>query len=159
MKPLLIMLLSAALIASTGSKAQGVNAPSSVSANSLSVQPLSGTLFFGPQQREKMDRARKAGVAAATANVDEVPEIASVLNGFVKRSDGQVAIWVDGEPRYQVQGLTAQGLQPVDVGGSADNLRERAQSVQGQTVTSSGRHPSKPSSRKLPRKKSDVKKG
>lgn len=118
-------LVLAYLSVATGSAAQGVSAPSAApsAVDKLApvTQPLAGTLFFGQQQRDRMDRARKRGELSADGDAEEPAP--SVLNGFVKRSDGQSAIWVDGQPRYNVRSDGARRLQPSDVGGSADTVK------------------------------------
>lgn len=105
---------------SIDSIAQGVTTPSAVQENIVPATSLKGTLFFSPQQRERMERARKTGVAETELN-DE-PE-RSIVNGFVKRSDGYSAIWVDGQPRFNVQDESVRQLQPTDVGGSNNVVR------------------------------------
>ena len=86
------------LAAASGSAAQGIGvtpfAPSAVNDASPLTQPLAGTLFFGQQQRDQMDRARKFGAITVTGVSGEPAP--SVLNGFVKRSDGISTVWVDG---------------------------------------------------------------
>lgn len=93
-------------------------APSSVG-NIIAMQPLAGALFFTGDQRERMNRARTHG----TSLLDGVPAqpAPSVLNGFVKRSDGQSAVWVDGQMRVNIQSGSARTLQPGDVGGESKN--------------------------------------
>lgn len=121
-------------------------APSSVLDNEQIMKPLTGTLFFSPEQRTKMDRQRKnpmpmiAGVAAAP--------VSSIVNGFVKRSDGQSAVWVDGEPRYNVNSSNMIRLQPTDVGGAGESV---LLSPTGETFKS-------PVPNKVRAKKSSVKK-
>ena len=113
------------LLVATGSVAQTVgtssNAASSVDEKSPSTHPLAGTLFFGQSQRDQMDRARKRGDVSVGGVSDE--PAASVLNGFVKRSDGVSAIWIDGQARFNVQGENVRRLQPGDVGGPADRVK------------------------------------
>lgn len=101
-----------------------VTAPSSVDKIAPVTQPLAGTLFFGREQRDQMDRVRKVGAVAVIDDAGVLVEPAvSVLNGFVKRSDGQTTIWVDGQVRNNVQSLKANGLQPQDVGGPSEAIR------------------------------------
>lgn len=46
-----------------------------------------------------------------------------MLNGFVKRSDGHTAVWVDGVPRWDANTAKARSLAPTDVGGPAEYLK------------------------------------
>ena len=109
------------LVVATGSAAQSSSTPSAVNAVESLTQPLSGTLFFDQQQRDRMDRARARGASSFEGvAVEPAP---SVLSGFVKRSDGQSAIWVDGQPRYNVQSDGVRRLQPQDVGGENERLK------------------------------------
>ena len=92
-----------------------VSAPSSINETDQKITPLAGTLFFAPAERERMDRLRKRPTLMIEGVVVEPPP--SVVNGFVKRSDGQSAVWVDGQPRYNVKSANMARLQPTDVGG------------------------------------------
>ena len=125
MRILAKLLVMAYLASATGSSAQSTSAPSSAptSVNEVGTltQPLAGTLFFSQQQRNSMDRVRKHGEISVDG-VSEEPA-PSVLNGFVKRSDGKTMIWIDGDARYGVEGETTRRLQPSDVGGSADRIK------------------------------------
>lgn len=124
-----------------GGQTVAINPPSSTqlqqgSATSQDVAPdaakrLEGRLFFSPEERQRMDRARKRGlVTGEDGQIMEPP--ASVLNGFVKRSDGNTAVWVDGVPRWNASSKNADGLLPADVGGPASYLKASS----GETVVS-----------------------
>ncbi len=127
-----------------GGQTVAINPPSSTqlqqgSALSQDVAPdaakrLEGRLFFSPEERQRMDRARKRGlVTGEDGQIMELP--ASVLNGFVKRSDGNTAVWVDGVPRWNASSKNADGLLPADVGGPASYLKASS----GETVVASVR--------------------
>ena len=128
MKNLEKLLMLACLVVSAEGIAQSNDAqsmaPSSVDKIAPATRPFAGTLFFGREQRDQMDRVRKLGAVAAINDegVPVEPKV-SVLNGFVKRSDGQTAIWVDGRPRYNVHGDDARRLQPQDVGGESEHVK------------------------------------
>ncbi len=63
--------------------------------------PLSGKLFFTDDKRTQLDRARRDGTIVVEG---DVIQRTTVLNGFVKRSDGGTTYWVNGggktESRY-----------------------------------------------------------
>lgn len=83
---------------------------------------LDGRLFFSALERQRMDAARKRGVVIGdVGKFAEAPP--SVLNGFVKRNDGQITIWVDGEPRNHPRSLKIRDLVPQDVGGNTDAIK------------------------------------
>ena len=83
---------------------------------------LDGRLFYSAQERQRLDNARKRGpIVGDTGSPMEAPP--SVLNGFVKRSDGSAAVWVDGNVRWNAQGKNAASLVPSDVGGPAAYLK------------------------------------
>ena len=83
---------------------------------------LDGRLFYSAQERQRLDNARKRGLLVGdTGSPLEAPP--SVLNGFVKRSDGSAAVWVDGNVRWNAQGMSASRLVPSDVGGPATYLK------------------------------------
>lgn len=67
------------------------------SAGAAAAQEL-GRLFFTPEQRAELDARRKARVPdkPAAATVIESPR--TRLDGFVKRSDGESTVWLNGEP-------------------------------------------------------------
>ena len=92
------------------------------------AKPLEGRLFFAAAERQRLDQARKRGLVVSDDGVFvEAPPY--VLNGFVKRSDGKAAIWVDGEVRWNAQSQNTQSLVPSNVGGPATYV----QSTSGET--------------------------
>jgi hypothetical protein len=72
----------------------GLGPPSLAQADSL------GKLFFTPQERATLDRFRD-GTPPETPPV--VPTAPSRVDGFVERSSGKNAIWINGVPEYQAQ--------------------------------------------------------
>ena len=83
-------------------------------------QALAGRLFFSREQRERLDRARAGGGTVVEADIVDPP--VSRINGFVKRSDGDMAVWIDGRMR-RLPANAGNELVPGVVGGSANNLR------------------------------------
>ena len=82
-------------------------------------EPLSGTLFFSREQRERIDRARQRGEVVVEEDVViAVRNQPSVINGFVKRSDGKNIVWVDGEMQRNVSQELSDEMVPMSVGGS-----------------------------------------
>ena len=83
-------------------------------------EALNGRLFFSREQRLRLDRLRTGGDMSAEQIA--VEPRASGINGFVKRSDGETAVWVDGRvssiPPNELENIT-----PSVVGGSANSLR------------------------------------
>ena len=74
-----------------------------------------GRLFLTPEQRAALDNARRnkirsEAVAAAVVKKEKKPPAARtvVINGVVKRSDGETVVWVNGKP---VEGETPDGMQ------------------------------------------------
>ncbi len=70
------------------------------------MQPLSGKLFFTSDERAKLERARKTGIVETnpepsdeTEPTADAPPKKSIINGFVKRTDGSTVVWIDGVPR------------------------------------------------------------
>ena len=56
-----------------------------------------GRLFFTPEQRAELDAQRKARVPdKPAAALLESPS--TTLDGYVKRSNGQSTVWLNGEP-------------------------------------------------------------
>ena len=101
---------------------------SSATPASEAAKRLEGRLFFSAAERQRLDQARKRGLVVSDdgAFVETPP---NVLNGFVKRSDGKAAIWVDGEVRWNAQSQNTQSLVPSNVGGPATYV----QSTSGET--------------------------
>ena len=85
-----------------------------------SREALNGRLFFSREQRERLDRLRAGGDMSA-AQITVGPR-ASGINGFVTRSDGETAVWVDGRVRYKASGENASRLRPQDVGGASNEI-------------------------------------
>ncbi len=98
--------------------------PSAINEMEQLAKPLAGTLFFDPIQRARMDRARKNPVAVSESDGDGVTAepTSSVVNGFVKRSDGQSVVWVDGEARYNLKSANLALLKSSDVGGASNSV-------------------------------------
>ena len=83
---------------------------------------LDGRLFYSAQERQRLDNARKRGlIVGDTGSPFEAPP--SVLNGFIKRSDGKTAVWVDGEVRWDALGKNTAALVPTIVGAPATYLK------------------------------------
>ena len=88
------------------------------------TQPLPGPLFFTPDQRARIDSARKRGVVVLD---EEVPEVIAppVMNGFLRRSDGQVIAWIDGKVHWVTGSPGSQQLVPNMIGEpSAVTIRQ-----------------------------------
>jgi|GEM_PF-3126083 len=87
------------------------------------AEPLSGTLFFSQEQRERIDRARQRGEVVVEEDVViAVRNQPSIINGFVKRSDGKNIVWVDGEMQRNVSKELLDEIVPMSVGGSSQWL-------------------------------------
>lgn len=93
-----------------------------------SVPPLTGTLFMTPAERDRL-RAPPAPLPTTTtatlpaADAPPPPPARSVLNGFVKRSDGVATIWVDGKEKTGLSETLLNKISPESVGGSSETLR------------------------------------
>jgi hypothetical protein len=85
-----------------------------VSGQLLAEEAPLGRLFLTPEQRMALDNARRnkiraEAVAAAAEKKPRLPPARNVLiNGVVKRSDGETIVWVNGKP---VDGETPDGMQ------------------------------------------------
>ena len=107
---------------------------------------LEGRLFFSAQERQRMDAARRRGlVVGDDGQLVEAPP--SVLNGFVKRSDGNTAVWVDGNVRWNAKSKNADSLLPSDVGGPSEYLK----STNGEVMVVSTKHTAFPKKTVKPR--------
>ncbi|MEO8100944.1 MAG: hypothetical protein ABI790_00360 [Betaproteobacteria bacterium] len=108
----------ACLVAATGGAVQGMGAqpvtPSSVNDSVPAVPPLAGTLFFAQQQREQMDSARWRGAGSVQESWERTAP--SVLDGFVKRSDGSSTVWVDGVQKLMSDARIIARVQSTSVG-------------------------------------------
>jgi hypothetical protein len=61
-----------------------------------------GRLFFTPAERAALDRA---GQGIVEKPVEVTGHVASSkISGYVSRSDGQVTVWMDNEPRFGEKG-------------------------------------------------------
>lgn len=79
-----------------------------------------GTLFYSDAERAKLDRARKSGGALPDDNENSP---ASVINGMVKRGDGQTTVWVDGVMVGQLDAVLARKVSAGSVGNPEAGLR------------------------------------
>lgn len=92
----------------------GVAALLLASGQVLAEEAPLGRLFLTPEQRTALDNARRnkiraEAVAAAAEKKPRLPPARNVLiNGVVKRSDGETIVWVNGKP---VDGETPDGMQ------------------------------------------------
>jgi len=83
-------------------------------APALAQEAPLGRLFLTPEQRAALDNARRnkiraEAVAGAVVKKPKQPTARSVLiNGIVKRSDGETIVWVNGKP---IDGETPDGMQ------------------------------------------------
>ncbi len=84
------------------------------------VQPLPGTLFFSREQRDRLDNARKRGDVVAEGDV-VFRESPSAISGYLRRSDGNTTVWVDGKAYPNAAQTLAQRVQPGDVGLSDES--------------------------------------
>ena len=120
---------------------------------------LDGRLFFSPQQRQRIDEARKRGVApGADTQMEDGQPVESqppVLNGFVKRSDGNTAVWVDGVSRWNANSSSANNLSPSDVGGPANYLKSTSGEIAAPAVKHRARiaKPVKPRVKKIAKRR------
>ena len=83
---------------------------------------LTGTLFNTQEQRERLDRARRRGGAPEAEVVAPVEGERSVINGFVKRSDGRNTVWVDDVMKRDPRSEVVEQLEPNVVGGMTKGL-------------------------------------
>ena len=79
--------------------------------------PLPGKLFTTREQRDKLDRARRRGGMVEEETIAPSEARRSVINGFVKRSDGRDTVWVDDAMKRDPRAEMVQQLEPNMVGG------------------------------------------
>lgn len=80
-----------------------------------------GTLFHTPQERERLDRARRGEPERDTAAMRGATP---TVTGFVKRSDGRGTVWIDGTP-MPVSPETTRRLDPAAVRTYSNDGDER----------------------------------
>jgi hypothetical protein len=84
-----------------------------------------GRLFLTPEQRVALDNARRnriraEALAAAAVQKPKIPPARSVvINGVVKRSDGESIVWVNGRP---TDGETQDGIRVAPLAGSRSSI-------------------------------------
>lgn len=81
---------------------------------------FAGTLFYTDAERAKLDRARKSG-GPIPDDAENAPP--SVINGMVKRGDGQTTVWVDGVMVGQLDAVLARKVSAGSVGNPEAGLR------------------------------------
>ena len=140
--PALVAIALCAPLVGAGQTASQVALPTSPATQTATALPptspdastrLDGRLFFTPQQRQRIDETRKRGVAPGEDSQLEDGQLLEapppVLNGFVKRSDGNTAVWVDGVSRWNANSSSANNLSPSDVGGPANYLKSTSEEI------------------------------
>ena len=80
--------------------------------------PLPGKLFTTREQRDKLDRARRRGGMVEEETIAPSEARRSVINGFVKRSDGRDTVWVDDAMKRDPRAEMVQQLEPNMVGAN-----------------------------------------
>lgn len=88
---------------------------------SLQAQEL-GRLFFTPQQRDALDARRRARMPDKPAPAPLAVSPITRLDGFVRRSDGNSTVWVNGDTANDSTPL-ADGRVPVPLGDSGARVR------------------------------------
>ncbi len=83
---------------------------------------LTGTLFNTREQRERLDRARQRGGVVEDYVETMVEAKPSVINGFVKRSDGRNTVWIDDLMKRNPQAEVVAALEPNMVGGQTRGI-------------------------------------
>ncbi len=78
---------------------------------------FTGALFTTREQRDRLDRARSRRAMPEDEAVAETEPTQSVINGFVKRSDGRDTVWVDDVMKRDPRQELVQQLEPNVVGG------------------------------------------
>jgi hypothetical protein len=127
--------------------------------STVTIAPLSGTLFFSDMDRSQLDRARDQVKRGGKTQEIVSNRLSSnmVINGFVKRNDGNTTIWVDDALKTKISAAQSAALYPLMVGSPAfsavieKNERSRAMSRDQMSRPSSLR----PSDRARPKKRVD----
>lgn len=114
-----------ALAQSTSPAANTVSTPLQTPVEAEVTMPLTGTLFFSQEQRQRMDRARRSGLVSVDAETTTDSQ-RSIINGFVKRSDGATFVWVDERGQLLASGSLADQIQPLSVGTTLSDVRVAA---------------------------------
>lgn len=107
---------------------------------SLACLPVAadiGRLFFSAEQREEFEQARRPVEAPIVIAVEEPelielpPEVVTVeikpeitANGFVRRTDGAVTLWINGEDNYAGD-LASSDVDPHSVRERGGKIRMR----------------------------------
>lgn len=112
--------------------------PASPAVPSETAKRLDGRLFFSAQERQRLDDARKRGLVVGDDG-QPVQAPPSVLNGFVKRSDGSTVLWVDGNVRWNAQGKNVASMVPSDVGGPAEYVKATGGETMARPLKPTGR--------------------
>jgi hypothetical protein len=95
---------------------------------------LTGTLFNTVEQRQRLDRARLRGGVPENEVAAAVEPERSVINGFVKRSDGRNTVWVDDVMKRDPRSEVVEQLEPNVVGGTTRGLsKATSKNLQSET--------------------------
>jgi len=78
--------------------------------------PLTGTLFFSDRERSRLDQIRNRPKRSLLQDGGSGPGVRSIINGYVRRSDGVVTVWVDGTSINQANTQLATKIDAKSVG-------------------------------------------
>lgn len=115
---LLLVVIASAMTMPLPAEGQVAAAPARIvpQGELKTVEPaLGGTLFFSREQRSQMDRNRDRS-PTLVGDLEVIDLSRPTINGFVKRSDGVSAIWLDGTPRSLQDEKVVSRVQPGSVG-------------------------------------------
>lgn len=115
--------VASAQAAGAGPGTPGAESTGSVISPNANTSPLAGTLFFSDRERNRMDQLRNRPQNASQQADGETVEARSVINGYVKRGDGGVTVWVDGVPIERPGRQLAEKISASSVGISLADVR------------------------------------
>lgn len=115
------MLALGVTVASSVAYAQTSPSPvTDVPAPALAPAPvLGGTLFNTREQRERLNSRRQPNSLTIENAETFAQRSPSVINGFVKRSDGRDTVWLDDRMKRDPRAEVVERLEPNVVGGAA----------------------------------------
>jgi hypothetical protein len=117
------VLIGAAALLAVSLPASSATADKPAQTEKVTAAPaLTGTLFFSDKERARLDQIRNRPKTAVT--IDGEPDDGrSVINGYVRRSDGRITVWVDGAPSDQTDKQLTSKITPMSVGTTLADAR------------------------------------
>lgn len=114
------------------------SSPPAAAPTTIAPLPLTGKLLMSDAERAQLNRARRSAVTVRAPRADtDIAEVKeqhenessagtipkprrAITNGFVKRADGTMVVWLNGRPRDVSSAASASAVTPASISEAAN---------------------------------------